>query len=133
MARRAPMAAAALAADAAPPEDATPAPAPAAAAAPPPPPPPPRKDETVVAAFPTAFKAHGDRRLRQETMEVHGAAGPARAVYTAPNRPAPAEPREKKVKHESIYGKAGGMDAIRNAGKSRSKKRRYGAPHGPLG
>ena len=67
------------------------------------PPPPPEDNAPVVASFPTAFGGRG-QKTKHETQVVSA----PRPVYTAPNRPPEAAPREKKPKRQSIYANQNG-------------------------
>ena len=77
--------------------------------------------EPVVASFPTAFGGRG-QKTKNETMVVSA----PRPVYTAPNRPAEAVPKEKKPKRQSIYANQNG--GIANPKKG--KRKRWGDPGG---
>ena len=59
--------------------------------------------EPVVASFPTAFGGRG-QKTKHETQVVSA----PRPVYTAPNRPPEAAPKEKKPKRQSIYANQNG-------------------------
>ena len=77
--------------------------------------------EPVVASFPTAFGGRG-QKTKNETMVVSA----PRPVYTAPNRPPEAAPREKKPKRQSIYANQnGGL-----ANPKKGKRKRWGDPGG---
>ena len=85
------------------------------------PPPPPEDNAPVVASFPTAFGGRG-QRTKSETMVVSA----PRPVYTAPNRPPEAAPKEKKPKRQSIYANQnGGL-----ANPKKGKRKRWGDPGG---
>ena len=77
--------------------------------------------EPVVASFPTTFGGRG-QKTKNETMVVSA----PRPVYTAPNRPAEAVPKEKKPKRQSIYANQNG--GIANPKKG--KRKRWGDPGG---
>ena len=64
---------------------------------------PPEDNAPVVASFPTAFGGRG-QKTKHETQVVSA----PRPVYTAPNRPPEAAPREKKPKRQSIYANQNG-------------------------
>ena len=68
---------------------------------------PPEDNVPVVASFPTAFGGRG-QKTKHETQVVSA----PRPVYTAPNRPAEAAPREKKPKRQSIYANQNGGIAL---------------------
>ena len=64
---------------------------------------PPQDNAPVVASFPTAFGGRG-QKTKHETQVVSA----PRPVYTAPNKPPEAAPREKKPKRQSIYANQNG-------------------------
>ena len=70
-------------------------------------PPPPEDNEPVMASFPTAFGGRG-QKTKHETQVVSA----PRPVYTAPNRPPEAAPKEKKPKRQSIYANQNGGIAL---------------------
>ena len=85
------------------------------------PPPPPEDNAPVVASFPTAFGGRG-QKTKHETQVVSA----PRPVYTAPNKPPEAAPREKKPKRQSIYANQnGGL-----ANPKKGKRKRWGDPGG---
>ena len=69
----------------------------------------------------TAFGGRG-QKTKHETQVVSA----PRPVYTAPNRPPEAAPREKKPKRQSIYANQNG--GIANPKKG--KRKRWGDPGG---
>ena len=96
--------------------------------------------EPVVASFPTAFGGRG-QKTKHETQVVSA----PRPVYTAPNRPPEAAPREKKPKRQSIYANQnGGIQLCGNhisgasahgvhagiANPKKGKRKRWGDPGG---
>ena len=82
---------------------------------------PPEDNAPVVASFPTAFGGRG-QKTKHETQVVSA----PRPVYTAPNRPPEAAPKEKKPKRQSIYANQnGGL-----ANPKKGKRKRWGDPGG---
>ena len=80
-----------------------------------------------MASFPTAFGGRGQKTKMRMVVSA------PRPVYTAPNRPPEAAPKEKKPKRQSIYANQNGGIPLCGNPKKGKRKRPWAIQKGQAG